>query len=102
MPLHSHVEGKGRPVVVLPSLSLDSTAMRAAFEPAFAGLSGWARIYLDLPGSGGSPPGEPTSDAAIGNGSPSSRASTVAITSPSTASDAGSPGGDPPVPGRSR
>jgi len=30
------------------------------------------------------------------------RASTVAITSASTASDAGSPGGDPPVPGRSR
>ena len=67
MPLHSHVEGKGRPVVVLPSLSLDSTAMRAAFEPAFAGLSGWARIYLDLPSSGGSPPGEPTSDAVLGD-----------------------------------
>ena len=65
MPLHSYVEGTGRPVVVLPSLSLDSTAMRAAFDPAFLGVDGWARIYLDLPGSGGSPPGEPTSDAVI-------------------------------------
>jgi pimeloyl-ACP methyl ester carboxylesterase len=65
VPLHSYVAGTGRPVVVLPSLSLDSTAMRAAFEPAFAGISGWSRVYLDLPGSGGSPPGEPTSDAVL-------------------------------------
>ncbi len=51
--------------MVLPSLSLDTTAMRAAFEPVFPREAGWARIYLDLPGSGGSPPGEPASDAVL-------------------------------------
>ena len=34
-PLPSYVAGEGRPVVVLPSLSLDAAAMRLAFEPAF-------------------------------------------------------------------
>ncbi len=43
MPLRSHVAGTGRPVVVLPSLSLDAAAMRAAVEPAFLGASGWSR-----------------------------------------------------------
>jgi hypothetical protein len=37
--LESYVAGTGRPIVVLPS--------------------------LDLPGTGGSPPGEPTSDAVL-------------------------------------
>jgi pimeloyl-ACP methyl ester carboxylesterase len=63
VPLHSHAEGTGQPIVVLPSLGLDQSAMRAAFEPAFSNATGWSRIYLDLPGTGGSPPDEPTSDA---------------------------------------
>ena len=52
-------------MLVLPSLSLDNAAMRVAFEPAFPDGAGWSRIYLDLPGSGESPPGEPASDAVL-------------------------------------
>ena len=65
MSLPSHVAGTGPPVLVLPSLSLDNTAMRLAFEPAFSGDAGWSRVYLDLPGTGGAPPGEPSSDAVL-------------------------------------
>ena len=63
--LPSYVVGDGRPVLVLPSLSLDAVAMRLAFEPAFPAGAGWSRVYLDLPGTSGSPPGEPSSDAVL-------------------------------------
>lgn len=65
MLLDSYVAGTGRPIVVLPSLGLGHSAMRAAFEPAFSSATDWSRRYLDLPGTGGSPPGEPTSDAVL-------------------------------------
>lgn len=59
--------GSGRPLVVLPWFGLDRSATIAAFEPVFepalAHRAGWRRIYADLPGTGGSPGGEPTSDA---------------------------------------
>jgi pimeloyl-ACP methyl ester carboxylesterase len=63
--LESYVAGTGRPIVVLPSLGLGHSAMRVAFEPAFSSATDWSRRYLDLPGTGGSPPGEPTSDAVL-------------------------------------
>jgi pimeloyl-ACP methyl ester carboxylesterase len=72
MTLSATVLGKGRPVVLLPGFALDGAVMAAACEPAFAraqaeaGSGGpWQRIYLDLPGTGGSPAGEPTSEAVL-------------------------------------
>jgi pimeloyl-ACP methyl ester carboxylesterase len=49
------VRGTGRPVLMLHGWSLDHHHMMIAFEPVFAGRSGWERIYLDLPGHGRSP-----------------------------------------------
>lgn len=63
--LHIDVRGEGRPVVVLPSFSLDHNAMARVVEPVFAGTSGWSRCYVDLPGTGASPAGEPRSDAVL-------------------------------------
>lgn len=52
--------------MLLPGFALDAGVMAAACEPAFAPAGpGWQRIYLDLPGTGGSPPGEPTSAAVL-------------------------------------
>ncbi len=39
--------------------------MRAAFEAAFRGVTDRARACPRLPGTGGSPPGEPASDAVL-------------------------------------
>lgn len=57
MPLYAQPLGEGRPIVVLPSFSLDHNAMAATVEPALSTTAGWLRLYLDLPGTGGSPPG---------------------------------------------
>jgi pimeloyl-ACP methyl ester carboxylesterase len=70
MALSSTIFGTGRPVVLLPGFRLDASVMAAACEPAFAAAATatgerWQRIYLDLPGTGGSPPGEPTSEAVL-------------------------------------
>jgi pimeloyl-ACP methyl ester carboxylesterase len=54
--LHVHVVGEGEPLVVLPSFGLDHRAMVLAMEPAFSSAEGWARLYVDLPGTGSSPP----------------------------------------------
>lgn len=65
MTLHLQVHGSGRPLVVLPSFSLDHAAMAAAVETVFAEQSGWRRLYIDLPGTGGSPRGQPRSDVVL-------------------------------------
>src|SRR4051794_772310 len=75
MLLSATVLGSGRPIVLLPGFGLDSAVMAAACEPALvrtepAGaeeVTGgpWQRIYLDLPGTGGSVAGEPTSEAVL-------------------------------------
>lgn len=65
MTLHLESHGSGRPLVVLPSFSLDHAAMAQAFEPSLATLQGWQRLYFDLPGTGGSAPGAPRSDAVL-------------------------------------
>lgn len=63
MALAHETRGDGRPLVVLPWFGLDHGSVVAAFEPVFAGRPGWRRTYVDLPGTGASPGGEPTSDA---------------------------------------
>jgi pimeloyl-ACP methyl ester carboxylesterase len=65
MTLHVQAYGSGRPLIVLPSFSLDHAAMAEAVEPVFADTPGWRRLYVDLPGTGGSPPGEPRSDIVV-------------------------------------
>lgn len=54
--LYAKVLGHGRPIVMLHGVTLDHRHMLEILEPAFAGLDGWQRIYLDLPGHGRSPP----------------------------------------------
>lgn len=54
--LHHKVLGQGRPVVILHGVTLDHRHMVEILEPAFEGMEGWKRIYLDLPGHGKSPP----------------------------------------------
>jgi pimeloyl-ACP methyl ester carboxylesterase len=63
--LHVHGRGEGKPIVVLPSFSLDHSAMTEVFEPAVSSAAGWQRLYVDLPGTGASPAGEPRSDAVL-------------------------------------
>ncbi len=65
MRLAKETRGVGRPIVCLPWFSLDRSVMAAALEPALAGLAGWQRIYVDLPGCGQSPPGPANSDGAV-------------------------------------
>lgn len=63
MTLHLQTYGSGWALVVLPSFGLDQAATADVMEPVFADLAGWRRLYLDLPGTGASPPGVPRSDA---------------------------------------
>jgi len=65
MPLSVSIVGEGRPVVLLPGFGLDGSVMAAACEPVFSKTTGHQRIYVDLPGTGGSPAGEPTSEAVL-------------------------------------
>lgn len=65
VPLFTQVRGEGRPIVLLPWFGLDQAVMAEACEPVFSTISGWSRIYLDLPGTGGSPPVDPRSDAVL-------------------------------------
>ena len=53
--LHSVTRGTGRPILVLHGAKLDHRHMLDAIEPAFSGVSGWKRVYIDLPGHGQSP-----------------------------------------------
>jgi pimeloyl-ACP methyl ester carboxylesterase len=57
--------GEGRPLLILPAFGLDHCAMAGVVEPVFAGTNGWMRLYVDLPGTGGSRSGEPRSDAVL-------------------------------------
>ena len=53
--IHAVEYGTGRPVVVLHGAGVDHREPEACFEPVFAGLRGYRRIYPDLPGMGRSP-----------------------------------------------
>ncbi len=65
MVLSVRAEGEGRPVVVLPWFGVDGSFAAAAVEPVFADIDGWRRWYVDLPGTGESPPVDPSSDAGL-------------------------------------
>jgi pimeloyl-ACP methyl ester carboxylesterase len=55
IPVHYEAIGAGRPMVMLHGGGTDHRLMSYAFEPAFAGRSGWLRLYPDLPGMGRTP-----------------------------------------------
>lgn len=54
--LHHLTIGTGRPLIILHGVTLDHRYMVEAMEPAFGGVDGWRRIYVDMPGHGQSPP----------------------------------------------
>ena len=53
--VHYVEHGTGRPVLVLHGAGVDHREPEACFEPVFAGVAGFRRIYPDLPGMGGTP-----------------------------------------------
>ena len=65
MALHVELVGEGEPLVVLPSFGLDHRAMILAVDHAFSQAQGWARLYVDLPGTGSSSASDPRSDAVL-------------------------------------
>lgn len=50
--MHYVEHGAGRPVLVLHGAGVDHREAEACFEPVFAGVAGFRRIYPDLPGMG--------------------------------------------------
>jgi pimeloyl-ACP methyl ester carboxylesterase len=53
--VHYVEHGTGRPVLVLHGAGVDHREPEACFEPVFAGVAGFQRIYPDLPGMGRTP-----------------------------------------------
>jgi pimeloyl-ACP methyl ester carboxylesterase len=53
--VHYAEQGEGVPALVLHGAGVDHREVLAALEPAFAELSGYRRIYPDLPGMGRTP-----------------------------------------------
>lgn len=50
--IHTRERGEGAPVLILHGGWLDHRHMLDAVEPVFEGLTGWRRIYADIPGHG--------------------------------------------------
>ncbi len=48
------IVGDGHPIVILHAMGTDHRAMRSWMEDVFSQKPGWSRIYIDLPGHGGS------------------------------------------------
>jgi pimeloyl-ACP methyl ester carboxylesterase len=61
----SSVKGQGRPIVVLPWFGSSGSFVACAVGPAVTDVPGYQRIYLDLPGTGESPPCAASSDAVL-------------------------------------
>ena len=59
IPMQYDERGEGRPVLVIHGFGLDRHVSAHALEPIFAARpgagAGWRRIYLDMPGHGGTP-----------------------------------------------
>lgn len=58
MTLHHVTHGEGTPVLALHGWTPDHRLMTGPFEPFFAEVAGYRRLYPDLPGMGASPAGE--------------------------------------------
>jgi pimeloyl-ACP methyl ester carboxylesterase len=55
IPIHFEEHGAGRPLLAIHGVTTDHRHVEATVEPAFAGRSGWWRLYPDLPGRGQTP-----------------------------------------------
>jgi pimeloyl-ACP methyl ester carboxylesterase len=55
VPMHYVEHGHGTPVLTLHGAGVDHREMLATIEPALARLSGYRRVYVDLPGMGDTP-----------------------------------------------
>lgn len=53
--VHYRELGRGMPVLILHGAGVDHREMAAALEPLFTQRPGYRRIYVDLPGMGGTP-----------------------------------------------
>lgn len=54
--IHYEIFGEGLPILIIHGFLEDQTVMKACMEPVFSELSGYQRIYIDLPGMGASIP----------------------------------------------
>ncbi len=63
VPVHYVEHGEGVPVLALHGAGVDHREVMACLEPVLGALSGYRRIYLDLPGMGRTPAPETISSA---------------------------------------
>ena len=52
--IHAVTHGEGDPILIMHGGGLDQRHMQDALEPVFEDVSGWRRVYIDLPGHGAS------------------------------------------------
>lgn len=52
--LNYEIIGKGKPLLAIHGFSCDLQVMKGCIEPVLAGVEGYQRIYVDLPGMGSS------------------------------------------------
>ena len=55
IPIYYEEYGEGKPALCIHGYSVDHHLMTGCLEPVFAQMSGYRRIYLDLPGMGKTP-----------------------------------------------
>ena len=55
IPIEVEIRGAGRPLLLIHGWSADRRYMIADLEPILSAVSGWKRIYFDLPGHGATP-----------------------------------------------
>lgn len=65
MRLRVHLRGGGPPLLVLPPFSVSHKVMATVIEPAVSDAGSCRRIYVDLPGTGESPPTATSSEAVL-------------------------------------
>jgi len=63
VPVHYVEHGEGSPVLALHGAGVDHREVMACLDPVFDALTGYRRIYLDLPGMGRTPAPEAISSA---------------------------------------
>jgi pimeloyl-ACP methyl ester carboxylesterase len=63
VPVHFVERGEGLPVLALHGAGVDHREVLACLEPVFDALTGYRRVYLDLPGMGRTPAPEAISSA---------------------------------------
>lgn len=54
-PIYYEIYGHGNSIICLHGFTEDGSSMKGCLEPIFKHISGYRRIYVDLPGMGKSP-----------------------------------------------